>query len=224
MDTETRKVITIEDPVEYELSLAAQCQVNEKAGLTFAAGLRSILRHDPDVILVGEMRDQETCQMAFRAALTGHLVLSTIHTNDSIRTASRLRDMDVEAFLIASCLAVVCAQRLVRLTCPHCAETFAPRAEELEAVGLAPDAAGGFVRAGGCDRCHQSGVLGREALFEVLELTPPVAEVIGRDGTIDEIESVAMQEGLVTFREQALERARDGRMTLDEVARVTTEH
>lgn len=224
MDTVTRKVITIEDPVEYELSLASQCQVNEKAGLTFAAGLRSILRHDPDVILVGEMRDQETCQMAFRAALTGHVVLSTIHTNDSIRTASRLRDMGIEAFLIASCLAVVCAQRLVRLICPHCREAFEPRPEELAAVGLPPDSVGSFARAPGCDRCHNSGVHGREALFEVLELTPPVAEVIGRDGSLDEIEAAASAEGLVTFREQALKRACEGRMTLDEVARVTTEH
>ena len=224
MDTETRKVITIEDPVEYQLSLASQCQVNEKAGLTFAAGLRSILRHDPDVILVGEMRDNETCEMAFRAALTGHLVLSTIHTNDSIRTASRLRDMNIEAFLIASCLAVVCAQRLVRIACPSCSTRFTPRPDELVAAGLSADAEGDFIRADGCEECHETGVKGREALFEILEVTPRVASVVARDAGPDEIEDVARSEGLITFREQACLRATHGRMTLDEVVRVTTEH
>jgi type IV pilus assembly protein PilB len=224
MDTSSRKVITVEDPVEYELSLAAQCQVNEKAGLTFAAGLRSILRHDPDVILVGEMRDQETCQMAFRAALTGHLVLSTIHTNDSLRTVARLRDMDIETFMIASCLATVCAQRLARLICPACRVEYEPQPEQLVAVGLAENAEGSYARGEGCELCHQTGVRGREALFEVLDVTPRVSDAIAREAGLDELEQVAVAEGLVTFREQAQLRARQGRMTLDEVARVTTEH
>lgn len=223
MDTSHRKVITLEDPVEYDLPLATQCQINEKAGLTFAAGLRSILRHDPDVILVGEMRDQETGSMALRAALTGHLVFSTVHTNDAVRSISRLRDLGIEPFMIASCLAAVVAQRLVRLVCPECSEEYQPRAEELAAVGLPVDAEGSFVRGKGCERCHSTGTRGREALFEVLEVTPEVAQAIGRDESIDEIDVAARAAGLVTFREEAHRRACAGRITLEEVAQVTAE-
>ncbi|MEM7410906.1 MAG: ATPase, T2SS/T4P/T4SS family [Myxococcota bacterium] len=224
MDTATRKVVTLEDPVEYELPLSAQCQINEKAGLTFASGLRAILRHDPDVILVGEMRDQETCQMAFRASLTGHLVLSTIHTNDSLRSVSRLVDIGVAPFMIASCLAAVSAQRLVRLVCGHCKEEYVPQEHELEAAGIPVGTPGTFVRGAGCDRCHETGMRGREALFEVLRVTPAVAAVIGAGGRIDELESVASSEGLVTFREQAQRSALAGRLPLEEVARVTAEY
>ena len=224
MDTATRKVVTLEDPVEYELPLAAQCQINEKAGLTFASGLRAILRHDPDVILVGEMRDQETCQMAFRASLTGHLVLSTIHTNDSLRSVSRLVDIGVEPFMIASCLAAVSAQRLVRLVCTSCAEEYEPLPHELEAAGLDDVGGGRFVRGAGCDRCHETGMRGRKALFEVLRVTPSVAAAIGAGGRIDQLEEVARSEGLVTFREQAQRSAMEGQLPLEEVARVTAEY
>ena len=223
MDTSTRKVVTIEDPVEYDLPLASQCQTNEKAGLSFAAGLRAILRHDPDVILVGEMRDQETCQMAFRAALTGHLVLSTIHTNDSVRTMSRLRDIGIEPYLIGSCLAGVCAQRLVRLACPHCREPIDPRPDELAAAGLPADGEGHYVRTRGCDRCHQTGTKGRAALFEILEVSNELADAIARTADNEEIEAIARERGFRSFREQAWLNAREGRMTLDEVARVTVE-
>ena len=224
MDNGSRKVITLEDPVEYELPLAAQCQINEKAGLTFASGLRAILRHDPDVILVGEMRDHETSQMAFRAALTGHMVLSTIHTNDSLRSVSRLVDIGVAPFLIASCLAAVSAQRLVRLVCPQCREEYQPTAHALEAAGFGEDADGVFVRGQGCDRCHGTGMRGREALFEVLPVTPEVAEVIGRAGTLEDLEQAARRGGLVTFREQAQRKAASGQLPLEEVARVTAEY
>lgn len=224
MDNARRKVITLEDPVEYELPLAAQCQINEKAGLTFASGLRAILRHDPDVILVGEMRDHETSQMAFRAALTGHLVLSTIHTNDSLRSVSRLIDIGVEPFLIASCLAAVSAQRLVRLVCNQCQEEYQPSLHELEAAGLSAETEGHFVRGQGCDRCHGTGMRGREALFEVLAVTPAVAEVIGRAGSIDELEAAGREGGLIGFREQAQRKAVSGRLPLEEVARVTAEY
>ena len=221
IDTGAKKVVTLEDPVEYELPMSAQCQINEKAGLTFASGLRSILRHDPDVILVGEMRDQETCQLAFRASLTGHLVLSTIHTNDSLRTTSRLRDIGVEAFLVASCLAAVCAQRLVRLICPRCRTEHQPRPDELAAVGLPETTTDTFAVGEGCEDCNQTGVKGREALFEVLEVTPSVAAVIGREGSIEELEEAAKAGGLVTFREQAIRKAYDGVLSLEEAARVT---
>ncbi len=224
MDNGARKVITLEDPVEYELPLAAQCQINEKAGLTFASGLRAILRHDPDVILVGEMRDHETSQMAFRAALTGHMVLSTIHTNDSLRSVSRLVDIGVEPFLIASCLAAVSAQRLVRLVCRQCREEYRPSAHALAAAGLPEDVEGSFVRGRGCERCHGTGMRGREAVFEVLAVTPAVAEVIGRSGSIEELEAAGREGGLITFREQAQRKACAGELPLEEVARVTAEY
>jgi type IV pilus assembly protein PilB len=223
MDNTHRKVITLEDPVEYDLPLATQCQINEKAGLTFAAGLRSILRHDPDVILVGEMRDQETAGMAFRAALTGHLVFSTIHTNDAVRSVSRLREMEIEPFLIASCLASVSAQRLVRLVCPGCRYEYEPRPEELVAVGLPTDAEGCFVRGKGCERCHFTGARGRAGLFEVMEVTPELARAIARNADVDELEAEACAAGLITFRQEAQRRACAGDISLEEVAKVTAE-
>jgi type II secretory ATPase GspE/PulE/Tfp pilus assembly ATPase PilB-like protein len=200
-----------------------QCQVNEKAGLTFAAGLRSILRHDPDVVLVGEMRDAETATLAMRAALTGHLVLSTLHTNDAVRSISRLRDMGIDTFVIASCLSCVSAQRLVRRICPSCREEYDPTPEELTAVGLPGDAKGTFARGGGCERCHGSGQRGREALFEVLEVKPAIATLIGRGAPVDEIEAAARESGMVSFREMAQQRALEGQISLAEVATVTAE-
>ena len=175
IDSSRRKVITLEDPVEYELPMVTQCQVNEKAGLDFATGLRSILRHDPDVVLIGEMRDPETASLALRAAMTGHLVFSTVHTNSALATVGRLVDMGLDRYLIASCLVGVSAQRLVRLICPHCAEKYTPDPEDLEAVGVAPDTTGKFRHGEGCDRCHETGYAGREALFELLEVTPELA-------------------------------------------------
>ena len=224
VNSSARKIITLEDPVEYDLPLVTQCQINERAGLTFAAGLRSILRHDPDVILVGEMRDTETAGMALRAALTGHFVFSTLHTNDAVRTISRLRDMGVEPFLIASCLVAVVGQRLVRLVCTHCAAAYEPRDDELLAVGIEPGAPGNFKIGKGCDRCHGTGTHGREALFEVLEIGPEIAQLIGRDAAVDEIEAAARGAGLRSFREVAQERAAAGVIPLEEVARVTVEH
>ncbi len=224
VDGEHRKILTVEDPVEYEVPMVTQCQVNEKAGLTFAASMRAILRHDPDVILVGEMRDRETASLALRAALTGHLVLSTLHTNDAVRTISRLRDMELDSYLISSCLVAVAAQRLVRCICSHCRESYAPRPDELAAVGLPEDATGSFARGRGCDRCNHSGSKGREALFEVLEVTPRIAQLISRNAELDVIEAAAREDGLLTFRERALQRAIAGRMSLEEVARITTEY
>ncbi len=223
VDATRRKIITLEDPAEYDLPMVTQCQINTKAGLTFASGLRSILRHDPDVVLVGEMRDTETATMAVRAALTGHLVFSSIHTNDAIRTISRLLDMGIDPFLVASCLSVVAAQRLVRKNCSHCRDTYEPTPEEIASVGLRPGTAGPFSRGKGCDRCHGTGMRGREALFEVLEVTPAVSSMIGRRAPVDEIEELAREEGMTSFREAAIERARSGEISLAEVARVTAE-
>jgi type IV pilus assembly protein PilB len=224
VDSSKRKVITLEDPVEYGLALVTQCQINEKAGLTFAAGLRSILRHDPDIVLVGEMRDAETATMALRAALTGHLVLSTIHTNDAVRTVSRLRDMGCESFLVGSCLSTVVAQRLVRLVCTKCREEYLPRPEDLVAVGLEPGEERSFVHATGCAHCNETGVRGREALFELLEVTPEIAQLISHGAPVDEIETAALAGGMIPFRHAAHAKAAEGRVSLEEVARITSEY
>jgi type IV pilus assembly protein PilB len=218
-----RKIITLEDPVEYELSLVTQCQVNEKAGLTFASGLRAILRHDPDIVLVGEMRDTETCQMAMRASLTGHLVLSTLHTNDAVRTVSRLRDMGMESYLIASCLSVVCAQRLVRLICESCRQPYAPEGAELEVAGLEPADPGPFSRGAGCERCSGTGMRGRKALYEVLHVGGEISQLIARDASVDQLVSAAERAGMVNFRTNATRLAREGAITLTEAARVAME-
>jgi type IV pilus assembly protein PilB len=214
-----RKVITLEDPVEYQLPLVTQCQINEKAGVTFLTGLRAILRHDPDVILVGEMRDAETASIAMRSALTGHLVLSTLHTNDAVGSIVRLQDMDVPPYLTGSCLLVAVAQRLVRVLCPQCRFECEPSEEELQAAGLEPG--GKWWRASGCDACRGHGVAGRSALFEVLEITPPVARLVFVGAAADEIERVAREKGFVPFREAALRRARAGDISPEELARVS---
>jgi type IV pilus assembly protein PilB len=210
--------------VEYELSLVTQCQVNEKAGLDFARGLRSILRHDPDVVLVGEIRDPETASLALRAAMTGHLVFSTVHTNGAVATVGRLVDMGLDRYIIASCLVGVAAQRLVRCICPHCAEEYTPDPEDLSAVGVPSDTTGKFRRGEGCDRCHETGYAGREAIFELLEVTPALARLISRGAHADELEAEACQGDFVPFRDRAQRSACEGRITLDEVARISTEY
>jgi type IV pilus assembly protein PilB len=223
LDSSRRKVITLEDPVEYELPLATQCQVNERAGLDFATGLRSILRHDPDVVLVGEMRDTETAALALRAAMTGHLVFSTLHTNGAIETVGRLVDMGLDRYAIASCLVGVAAQRLVRRICEHCVEDYEPDPDELAAIGIAPERGGKFRRGAGCERCQESGHAGREALFELLEVTPALRRAISRGAHADELEAQARADGFVPFRERAQRSACEGRISLEEVARVTAE-
>jgi type II secretory ATPase GspE/PulE/Tfp pilus assembly ATPase PilB-like protein len=214
-----RKIITLEDPVEYQLPLVTQCQINDKAGVTFVAGLRAILRHDPDVILVGEMRDTETASIAMRAALTGHLVLSTLHTNDAIGSVVRLQDMDVPSYLTGSCLLVAVAQRLVRVLCPECRYECELTEEELHAAGLKEG--GKWWRADGCDGCRGHGVKGRSALFEVLEVNPAVARLIFAGAPADEIEQTAREHGFVPFREAALRRAHAGDISPEELTRVT---
>lgn len=205
------------------MPLVTQCQVSEKAGITFAVGLRSILRHDPDVVLVGEMRDVETAQLGLRAALTGHLVLSTLHTNDAVGTVSRLIDMGLDRFIIASSLMAVAAQRLVRRICVHCRAEFVPTPEQLEALGMGTDVSGRFAQEKGCDRCNGTGHLGREAIFEVLVVTSEVAQLISRGAHEDEIEKAAIAGGMFPFRDVARSKARTGGISLEEVARVSTE-
>jgi len=215
-----KNIVTLEDPVEYELPLICQSQINIKAGLTFAAGLRSILRQDPDIILVGEMRDAETAEMAIRSALTGHLVFSTLHTNDSAGTIPRLLDMGMEPFLIASSIVGIMAQRLIRLICKDCKETYEPEEEILEQLDIKRGEQK-FYRGKGCKKCNSTGYKGRFALFEILTVTPKIKKLI-----IDRAESnillkAAREEGMLTLYEDALQKAYQGRTTIEEVLRVT---
>jgi type II secretory ATPase GspE/PulE/Tfp pilus assembly ATPase PilB-like protein len=220
--TPTRKIITIEDPVEYRLDGINQIPVNPKRGLDFANGLRAIVRQDPDIIMVGEIRDRETAEIAIRSALTGHLVFSTLHTNDAAGAVSRLLDMGVEPFLLASSLIGVLAQRLVRTICPHCRRPHRPEPHLLERVGHQPtDAAEGDFFAGqGCAQCRQTGYQGRRGIFELLRVTPAVRGAIGARATTDEIVRLAPPDH-EPMREDGYRKAVAGLTTLEEVLRVT---
>lgn len=215
------KVITVEDPVEYNFDRIQQIQVQPKIGLTFAAGLRSILRHDPDIVLVGEIRDVETAEIAIQAALTGHLVLSTLHTNDAATAFTRLVDMGVEPFLVASTVEGVMAQRLVRSICGDCHQVYEP-----EPADLPPDFPVGIgtvrlARGVGCRTCRQTGYRGRQGIYELLTMTDPIREMIVDRASASTIKSQARKDGLVTLREDAFRKLLDGQTTLEEILRVT---
>jgi general secretion pathway protein E/type IV pilus assembly protein PilB len=217
-----RKIITIEDPIEYQLKGVNQIQVSEKAGLTFARGLRSILRHDPDVILVGEIRDQETAQIAVQASLTGHLVFSTLHTNDAAGALTRLVDMGVEPYLVASSLEAVLAQRLVRVLCGHCrAEDQSPAAQVFKSrVGI--PAATPIYHSVGCRECRQTGFHGRHAIFEWMDTDDAIRQLILKNGSSDQIREVARNAGMRTLAEDGWRLVRLGLTTVEEVLSVTT--
>ncbi len=227
LNDEARNVITVEDPVEYQLKGINQVQVNIKAGLTFAAALRSILRSDPDIVLVGEIRDRETAVIAIEAALTGHLVLSTLHTNDSASTPSRLIEMGVEPFLVGSAIDCIVAQRLARRLCEKCAERYVPERPELESVGWDFERLGGvdrppvLARAAGCGTCGQTGYHGRFAIHEVLEVTEDIERLIVERGHSDDIRKAAAAQGMLTLRQAGLREALAGRTSLEEILRVT---
>jgi general secretion pathway protein E len=216
-----RKIITIEDPIEYQLRGINQIQVSEKAGLTFARGLRSVLRHDPDVILVGEIRDQETAQIAVQASLTGHLVFSTLHTNDAPGALTRLVDMGVEPYLVASSLEAVLAQRLVRVLCAECKEQDSSEAVAgIKAqLGVARDHP--FFRAVGCRACRQTGYHGRRAIFEWMDSTNAIRQLILQNRSSDEIREVARKGGMRTLAEDGWRLVIAGVTTPEEVLRVT---
>ncbi len=219
-----RNIITVEDPVEYELPIVRQCQVNVKAGLTFASCLRSILRQDPDVVLVGEMRDAETCDLATRAALTGHLVFSTLHTNSAVGAVSRLLDMGVDPYLICSSLVAVLAQRLVRVICRSCKEPVEPDGAlraKLSALGLAEDCQ--MWRGKGCAACGQTGYRGRAAIFELLLVTPEVRSLVHARSEEARILAAARRHGLITLREDGLAKVRAGLTTLEEVIQASVD-
>lgn len=212
-------LITVEDPVEYTIHGINQVQVNEKAGLTFAVALRSILRQDPDIILIGEIRDGETAQIATQAALTGHLVTSTIHTNSAPATITRLLDMGVEPFLIASSLVCVISQRLVRQLCPHCKEKHTPTPEMLRRIGLTQQEAKDitFYKHKGCDECLQTGYRGRLALFEVMEITDAVQRLIVARVDASLIRQKAIEQGMTLLGADGIRRIKAGETTIEEV-------
>ena len=216
-----RKIITIEDPIEYQMRGVNQIQVSEKAGLTFARGLRAILRHDPDVVLIGEIRDAETAQIAVQASLTGHLVFSTLHTNDAPGALTRLVDMGVEPYLVASSLEAVLAQRLVRVLCPHCkAEDVSPAAKTLQEEQEILRGAR-IYRTVGCRECRQTGYFGRHGIFEMMGMNNEVRQKILKNCSSQEIREVARRAGLRTLREDGWRLVKEGLTTPGEVMRVT---
>jgi general secretion pathway protein E/type IV pilus assembly protein PilB len=215
-----RKIITIEDPIEYHLHGINQIQVSTKAGLTFARGLRSILRHDPDVVLVGEIRDEETAEIAVQASLTGHLVFSTLHTNDAPSAAIRLVDMNVEPYLVASSVEVVLAQRLVRTICEHCKETYLGDLSALR-QRLGDDLPEQFVRGRGCEACGHTGYQGRVGIFEIMPVSEAIRALVLERGSASVIRRQAVDDGMRTLRHDGMRLVREGRTTIDEVMRVT---
>jgi type IV pilus assembly protein PilB len=216
-------IVTVEDPVEYRLQGINQVQIHNKAGLTFPTALRSILRQDPDVVLVGEMRDHETAQIGMEAALTGHLVLSTLHTNDAPSAVTRLTEMQIDPFLVASAVDVVLAQRLARRLCKRCKEAYEPRPEELKAAGLPwhdDDALPTLFKSAGCQTCGNTGYRGRLAVHEVMQVSEEVERLIVERASTDEIAKFARAQGMRTLREDGLAKVLMGATTLEEIARV----
>jgi len=220
---EEDKIITIEDPVEYVLQGIMQIPVNEKKGLTFARGLRSILRHDPDKVMVGEIRDEETAQIAIQSALTGHLVFTTVHANNVIDVIGRFLNMGVEPYNFVSALNCVLAQRLVRLLCPTCKRKYQPSPEDLFAAGLRPEEVSdkSFYRNVGCDACNHTGYRGRTAIHELLDMSDSIREMIIERRPGSEIRKQAQREGLSSLRESAVKKVFSGATTLHEINRVT---
>ena len=215
--------MTAEDPVEFNLMGVNQVQVRESIGLTFAAALRSFLRQDPNIILVGEIRDFETAEIAVKAALTGHLVLSTLHTNDAPSTVNRLMNMGIEPFLVASSLNLICAQRLVRRICKNCVMPDPLPPSALAQAGFSPDETQVVVpnRGKGCEVCNQTGYKGRVGLYEVMEVTEELRELILVGASATELRRKAIDEGMLTLRHSGLRKVKDGVTTIDEVVRET---
>jgi type IV pilus assembly protein PilB len=218
-----KNIITVEDPVEYRLAGVNQMQVNPKAGLTFASALRSILRADPDIVLIGEVRDKETAMIAVEAALTGHLVLTSLHTNDAPSAITRLTEMDVETFLVASAVDAIVAQRLARILCERCKEAYQPDERELVQAGypewLLPEIKQLF-RHSGCAACSNTGYRGRMGLYEVMPMTEELERLTVERASAEALKAVAIQQGMITLRDDGLEKVRMGLTSIEEVARV----
>ncbi len=214
-----KNIITIEDPVEYELPLIRQTPVNTKAGITFANGLRSILRQDPDIIMVGEIRDKETVEIAIQASLTGHLVFSTLHTNDAASALTRLIDIGVEPFLVSSSIVGILAQRLVRLICPKCKEAYTPSSDILEELGLSKQEE--YLHGKGCPVCKKTGFFGRVGIFELLVINEDIRKMIEAKSSADEIKKRVISLGMTTLRQDGINKIKQGLTTAEEVVKVT---
>ncbi|MBT7113108.1 MAG: Flp pilus assembly complex ATPase component TadA [Candidatus Marinimicrobia bacterium] len=222
--SEGTNITTVEDPVEYQLDGVNQVQVFEDIGLTFGSTLRSVLRQDPDVLLIGEIRDSETADIAVKFALTGHLVFTTVHANDAPGTITRLLDIGIAPFLVGSCLNLVMAQRLVRRICENCKEGYTPTAEELTLVGLDPGLVkGDLYRGKGCTECRNTGYKGRLAIFEMIPMAREIRKLVYESANEDDIRQSALDHGMVTLREAGLARVLDGTITIEEVIRSTVE-
>ncbi|HNY51168.1 MAG TPA: type II secretion system ATPase GspE [Smithella sp.] len=216
-------IITIEDPIEYQMDGVGQIQVNPKIDLTFAAGLRSIVRQDPDVILIGEIRDRETAEIAIQSSLTGHLVFSTLHTNDAASAVTRLIDMGIEPFLVTSSIVAIIAQRLVRVLCPHCKESYTPDDESLYNLGLNKSVLQNntFYRKKGCNLCMQTGFRGRSAIFEILTVDDEIKKLVLRTSDANQINELAIRQGMITLQKDGIDKVLSGITTIEEVLRVT---
>jgi type IV pilus assembly protein PilB len=219
-------IITVEDPVEYRLAGVNQVQINNRAGLTFASALRSILRSDPDVVMVGEIRDGETAKISIEAALTGHMVLSTLHTNDAPSALTRLQEMGVEPFLTGAAVTGVLAQRLARKLCTHCCEMYQPSVDELLKARVAPNVAAAsdgmvFYRKRGCPRCNQTGYKGRIGVYQLLVMTEQLQTLAASKATREEIERAAIGEGMKTLWDDGLAKIASGLTSIEELARIT---
>jgi type II secretion system protein E len=217
-------IITVEDPVEYQMAGIGQVAVKDKIGLTFAAALRSILRQDPDIVMIGETRDFETAQIAVQAALTGHLVFSTLHTNNAPASITRLLDMGIEPFLIASSVILIMAQRLVRKLCPHCKKQYTPSLDLLESIGLNEKTAKGitFYQAVGCDECNQTGYKGRIALFELMSMTSGIAKLTMERADTSLLRKQAIADGMILLLDDGIRKIKEGLTTIEEVLSVAT--
>lgn len=217
-------IITLEDPIEYRLEGINQMQVNPKAGLTFASGLRSVLRQDPNIIMVGEIRDEETANLAVRAAITGHLVLSTLHTNDAASSVIRLVDMGVEPYLVASSIRGIISQRLIRKICPECKVRYKATGEELKVLGLPPGNNVDLFRGKGCGSCHKTGYRGRTAVHEIMMVTDKHRELIGRKVSSDKLERVSREAGMISLKDSCTKLVKRGVTTVPEMAKVIYLH
>lgn len=221
LNKEDVNIITVEDPVEANIDGINQVQVNNKANLTFASALRSILRQDPDIIMIGEIRDQETASIAVQASITGHLVVSTLHTNSAASTITRLADMGIEPYLIADSIVGVIAQRLVRRLCPECKKKKKADAEELELLMLAPDADVTIYEPCGCSKCDGTGFKGRIGVYEIMEMSQPLKSIISKNGSAEDIKNKALEEGMNTLRMSATKYVLDGITSVQEMMRVS---